>query len=131
MVMAAVRAVAVIISNVFTCIFCYGIHCIGSCSGVNRVCCGCPIAHHVHTYHYHYHPHHHHHHNHKHHLHNQFTTSFTTQHTLNYSTSDDGGISDNNLVVIVVVVMVRYFGCWWYSDVDGCDYSCCSGGICN
>ena len=52
-----------------------------------------------------------------------FTTSFTTHHTFNYGTSDDGGISDIGLVVMVVGVMVRYLGCWWYSDVDGGDDS--------
>ena len=53
MVTAAVRVLVVISSNLFNCIFFHRIHCIGSCSGVNRGCCGSSIAHHFHTYHYH------------------------------------------------------------------------------
>ena len=49
MVMAAVRGVVVISTNLFNCIFCGGIHCIGSCSGVNSVCCGSSITHPFHT----------------------------------------------------------------------------------
>ena len=66
MVTAAVRVV-VISKKLFNCIFCGGIRCIGSCSGVNRGCGGSSIAHHFHTYHYHYHYNHHH----NHHHHNQ------------------------------------------------------------
>ena len=47
---AAVRVV-VISKILFNCIFCDGIGCIGSFSGVNRVCGGSSIAHHLHTYH--------------------------------------------------------------------------------
>ena len=50
MVTAAVRVVVVISTNLFNCIFLGGIHGIGSCSGVNRGCCGSSIAHHFHTY---------------------------------------------------------------------------------
>ena len=49
MVMAGVRVVVVISTNLFNCIFCVGIHCIGSCSRVNSVCCVSSIAHHFHT----------------------------------------------------------------------------------
>ena len=128
MLTSAVRGVVVISINLFNFIFVGGIHCIGSCSGVNSVCCGSAIAHHFHTYHYHYHHHHHnpnHHHNHR--LHNQL------HHQLYHTpyTSNDGGISDIGWFVMMVVVMVRYLGCWWYSDVDGGDDSCCNGGSCN
>ena len=52
MVTAAVRVVVIREKKIFNCIFCDGICCIGSCSGVNRVCGGSSIAHHFHTYHY-------------------------------------------------------------------------------
>ena len=103
---AAVRVVVLISTNLFNCIFCDGIHCIGCCSGVNTTTTTTTFT-------------------------TSFTTIFTTHHTPNYGTSDDGGISDIGWVVTVVEVMVRYFGCWWYSDLCGDDDSCCNGGSCN
>ena len=52
-VTAALRVVVVISNNLFNCIFCGGISCISSCSGVNWGCGCSSFAHHFHTYHYH------------------------------------------------------------------------------